>query len=390
MFLFPSEEASEDVETNPQSQRTPLMERLLIKGAKKAEEPLHRTKRLRTWPTEAIRKEIYEECLAQELGLPGDKETLERWRLEKAEDIWKLFTESLPQAEKDRVIYEYAMSYIAQVIANTIHLEAMYTALKPIGQKQWEISSKGLQALTQEDALSTLTERPELFSAKGKKKELPEWIKGAIIYLSLQSSRAGSDVLNPDSTTLPDMAALRNAAIWCLGAHLTIGGEPQSLESTSEIFSGWQKKRAEFDLQLVRISVGEIPEETPVPPTKSSQGKTLPWNLSWRILPITEKEIRELGEKVLNNQSYLDALGLLYKKQLLDRWAVGVTRRGYLRKFEETQGVSARWRTKTLVLNPLDIYVNSRIEDPNPVRLTAKTEVAWTMLTEDLPEPEIV
>jgi hypothetical protein len=404
MIIFKSSKDLEELEVGTQSgpddlpgetprgepaQEDPLTAKSLLRGQKKCLEPLHRNKRLRIWPGEQTRKEIYREVYSQETGLPATRETLEEWRQTKAEEVWKNATESLSEEGRTSVLHEYCVTHIANLVANTIHLEGIYTTLKPLGERQWALASKGLKELTQEENLATITEQANLVEEAKKEGRIPDWIKGAIIYLSLQGSRAGQEALNTKSSRLPESEALKGAACWVLGGHLSISGQPRSLEETTELFRSWTTRRKEINLQLVRIPATDIPEEISVPCPKVNGGE-VPWALGWRILPILEKEIRELANKFLNNQAYFETISKVYKKKFMDRWVSNVARRGYLRKYEEEQSISERWKARTMILDPIDNYIPSkRITAPcEVIRLMAKTEGAWILLTDNLPEPE--
>lgn len=383
MILFQNEEEFERGELISQDQSA-LMGSLITAGIEKSKEPLHRTKKLRGWPSEAIRKGIYLETMVRETGHPPERPALEAWRKKEAEALWITLTKNIPEKWVNTILREHALCHIAKVISNTIHLEKMYTTLKPIGERQWQESSKTLKSLADDTALMSLTEKSK---REGK---IPDWIKGAILYLSLVSSKKVGQMLHRGpSNDIPDMSALKSAADWCLGTHLNVGGEAQSLEETTKLFEGWQIKRAKIELKIVQLEVENIPVESEVPPPEDNENKSLEWNLTWRILPIMEKEIRELGERVLINEAALVALGESYKIKTLDRWANAVAQRSYIRAFEATQNVGERWKTRTLVLNPIDAYASSRIKGKTPLTLTAKTELAWLLGTEDLPEPDL-
>jgi hypothetical protein len=389
MILFRIEEALEEKEIPPHSSQIPLLHCVTTKGEQKQSEPLHKTKKLRVWPGDAFRKEVYREVATQETGLPPTKESLENWKLETAQGLWLELTEGLDTESKKRILREYSICYISNLVTNTIHLENLYASLKPLGIKQWELSSPRLKDLTTEEYLLSITEKPELLSKEGAKKEIPHWIKGAIIYLSLQSSRAGKELLNPNTRAMPELEALRTATNWALGNHFKVGDSQKDLEQTAELFKLWTKKRNEINLELVRIDMSEIPEEISVPAPKL-QDQEMPWTLAWKIVPILEKEIRHLAEDILTNENYLTTISNVYKKRLLDRHISCLARRAYLRKQADIQGVADRWKTRTLVLNPIDNYISQRIKADCPsIRLMAKTEAAWLMLTDNLPEPDI-
>jgi hypothetical protein len=389
MILFKSEESLEEKEIPPNGMDNPLFSCIVKKGEEKLQEPLHRNKKLRTWPGENTRKEIYRAVFSQQTGLPPSRESIEEWKAKTSEELWSRITKNLDEETKRRILKEYAVSYISTLVSNTIHLESLYTTLKPIGQKQWEMSTNTIKELTKEENLLTLTEKPELLTQSGGKKIIPDWIKGSIIYLSLQGSRAGGELLKTAPTRLPTTESLRTATCWALGGHLNIKGTQKTLEETSELFGHWTKQRERIKLELVRIDVSEIPEEIAVP-APTLQEHELPWGLAWRILPVLEKEIRELAEKVLKNENYFQTIANVYKKKLLDRWVSGLARRSYLRSYEENQSVSERWRVRTLILNPIDNYISKRIMgNIDEIKLLSKTEAAWLMLTDILPEPEI-
>jgi hypothetical protein len=389
MILFKSEEKLEEKEVPPNGTENPLFSAIVKRGIEKLSEPLHRNKKLRTWPGENTRKDIYREVFTQQTGLPPSRETMEEWKAEQAEELWRRVTKNLDEETKRKILKEYAVSYISTLVSNTIHLENLYTTLKPIGQKQWEMANNQIKELTKEENLLTLTEKPELLSAGGSKKKIPDWVKGSIIYLSFQGSRAGGELLKPSPTKLPTTDSLRTATCWALGSHLNFKGDQKTLEETSDLFKEWTKKREKIKLELVRVEVAEIPEEISVPPP-TLEGQELPWGLAWKILPILEKEIRQLAEKVLKNENYFVTVSNVYKKKLFDRWVSGVARRAYLRSYEEGQTVSERWRVRTLILNPIDNYISKRIvANIGDIRLLSKTEAAWLMLTDVLPEPEV-
>jgi len=389
MILFRSEEALEEKEVPPQSAESPLINTVVTKGEAKFKEPLHRNKKLRIWPGDTFRKEVYREVATQETGLPPTRESLEDWKKDNAEALWLKLTKDLDQETSKRILKEYSIGYISSLVTNTIHLENLYTSLKPIGNKQWQVSNQKLKSMASEEFLLSLTEKPELLSKDGAKKAIPEWVKGAIIYLSLQGSKAGREMLNPNARSTPELEALRTATNWALGNHLKVGENQKDLEQTTDLFKKWTAKRKEIKLELVRIDMVDIPEEISVPPPKILN-EEMPWTLSWKILPILEKEIRQLAEDILKNENYLNTISSTYKKRVFDRWVSNLGRRAYLRKQSETQGVADRWKTRTLVLNPIDNYISQRIKADCPdIRLMAKTEAAWLMLTDNLPEPEI-
>lgn len=390
MILFKSEEQQEEKEIPPNGVDNPLFSSVIKSGIQKASEPLHRNKKLRTWPSEQCRKAIYREVSAQQTGLPPTRETVESWKSKQASDLWDKVTKNLDDNQKKTILREYAISYIASLVSNTIHLESLYTTLKPLGEKQWELSSNDIKNLTKEENLLSLTEKPELLSHEGTKKIIPDWVKGSIIYLSLQSSKAGAELLKKSPAKLPSSDALRTAASWALGPHLKLDGTQKTLEETNELFHGWTRKREKIQLELVRVELSDIPEEIAVPPP-NFEGHELPWGLAWRILPVLEKEIRQLAEKVLINENYLQTIGNVYKKKLFDRYISNLARRAYLRNHEANQSVSERWKVRTLILNPIDNYISKRIIGDVPeIRLLSKTEAAWLMLTDALPEPNIV
>lgn len=389
MILFKAEEALEEREIPPNGVDKPLLSCIIKKGKEKLQEPLHRNKKLRTWPGEYTRKEIYKEVFSQQTGLPPSREAIEEWKTQQAQELWNKVTQKLDSETIRGILKEYAVSYVSTLVSNTIHLENLYTTLKPIGQKQWDLANNRIKDLTKEENLLALTERPELLSQGGTKKKIPDWIKGSIIYLSFQGSRAGGELLQPFPTKIPSSDSLRTATCWALGSHLNIKGDQKSLEETSDLFHQWTKKREKIKLELVRIEISEIPEEVAVP-APTLDGNELPWGLAWRILPVLEKEIRELAEKVLVNENYFQTIANVYKKRLFDRWVSGTARRTYLRNYEDGQSVSERWRVRTLILNPIDNYISKRITaDIEEIKLLSKTEAAWLMLTDVLPEPDI-
>lgn len=389
MILFKTEEQLEEKEIPPNGMDNPLLTCIVKRGREKVVEPLHRNKKLRSWPGENTRKDIYREVFSQQTGLPPSRESIEEWKTKQAEALWLSITRNLDEEAKRSILKEYSVTYISTLVTNTIHLESLYTTLKPIGQKQWEMATNAIKELTKEENLLSLTERPELLADGGNKKKIPDWVKGSIIYLSFQSSRAGGELLKPKPTTVPSSDSLRTATCWALGYHLNIKGDQKSLEQTSDLFHQWTKKREKIKLELVRIDVSEIPEEVAVPPPML-EGHELPWGLAWRILPVLEKEIRELAEQVLNNENYFHTIANVYKKKLFDRWVSGLARRSYLRTYEEGQSVSERWRVRTLILNPIDNYISKRITaNVDAIKLLSKTEAAWLMLTDVLPEPDI-
>ena len=389
MIIFPQEETFEGPEVEGANQGTlPSLEaRCQLAGVQKSNEPLHRNKRLRGWPTERVRKEIYVETMSQETGRPPDRVSLEQWRSKKAEELWKQISENIDPEEQKRVLYEFAVCHVAKLIANTIHLEKMYTTLKPIGQRQWELSSDELKALTDENSLQNLME----VSKEKAPKKIPEWVKGAIIYLSLQSSRRGMPDLCQKAAVAPEVAALKSAAEWCLGNHLKHKGEFQSLEQTTEIFEKWQGKRQKVNMHIAHLTVDEIPKEEEVNPVLDNKGNVIPWLLGWKILPIMEEEIRELSQRILENEAAMHALGESFRKQVMDRWINGIVRRAYIRSYENRPdtGVGTRWRNRAIIFNPVDSYINNRMESPSLLRTMAKTETAWHLLTEDLPEETV-
>jgi hypothetical protein len=377
MTLFPDEEATELLEIENPEGITGVINKA---GREKSAEPRHRTKRLRGWPGEAALMEIYREGYIQEKGRPPTKADMEQWRQEKGETLWEEATEGLAEGEAERIIRENAICHVAKVVANTIHLEEMYTTLKPIGTKQWELASKGLRSLTDTENLMAL--------ADTKQEKIPQWVKGAIIYLSLLGSRAGAPKLQANDEKVPDMNALKHAAQWCLGGHLRVGGVEQTLEETTSLFEKYGKLRKKMDLELTALKATEIPIEMEVKPPKTLEGAEIPWNLGWRLLPITEKEIRELADKVLTAESAIWTLGLGFKRKLLNRWTSAGTRRAYLRHWAEKKELADRWVEKTLVLAPVDKYISNKMPAGTPLRMIAKTESAWVLATEDLPEPE--
>jgi hypothetical protein len=384
MELFQNETALEKAELD-KSAVSALTAHFLKAGEEKLKEPRSRTKKLRSWPSEAVRKNIYLETMVQETGEPPDRTALEAWKQKEARKLWASLVQSMPPECEQTVLREHAICHIAKIIANTIHLEKMYTTLKPIGERQWADASKGLKALADENALKAITEKTNTGPAK-----IPDWVKGAILYLSLINSKKADQMIRPGQIIdIPDSGALKAAAEWCLGTHLKIKGQPQTLEETTRFFEGWQIKRAKIDLHLAQLEIREIPQESEVPPPKDLAGNPMSWNLTWRILPIVEKEIRELADRILQNDGALSALGDSFKKKTFDRWNNAVAQRGYMRALEESHGVGERWMSRMLVFNPVDSFVSDQIKTSFPLRWVAKTESAWQLTTEDLPEPEV-
>lgn len=380
MTLFQDEAPLEETEQDPQGPENILQKKILLLGEEKTEEPLHRTKRLRGWPTEQCKKTLFQETYHQEQGMPGSKDVIELWKDQKAQELWETITQNITDTDKTRILREYGIAHIAQTICNTIRLEHLYTHLKPIGQNQWSVSPPPLKKIVSEESLLQITETPELFVEKGKKKEISEWVRGAILYLSLQDKT--------NTRPEPEPQAIKNAALWCLKNHLAISGQFKNLEETNKIFSEWNKHREKIQLKIEKISLQDIPEEVQVPPPLQEDGE-LPWILCWRILPVLEKEIREVGEKILQNPAHVESIGSIYKKKLFDRWISNASRRAYLRRFEDSQGVAERWRTKTLIYTPINNFISSKIQGENPhLRLLAKTEAVWMLVTEKLPEQE--
>lgn len=387
--IFPSERENETKEEEYSKGEDPLMTKLREFGEKKLEEPLHRTKALRAWPTEKDREEIYQEMVSQLSGTLPSKEAIEAWKSQLGKNLWEIFTTTMEESEKERVLKENAIQYIAKIVANTIHMEHLYRQLKSIGEQQWEVSSKGLKTLVEEDSLLSITERPELFELGNRRGKIEDWVKGTIIYFALQRSMQGNFLLKKTVSVTPDINALKEAALWCLSPHFKVQEEEKTLEETREIFEHWKKKREKIDLKIVPLKIQEIPEEIPVPDPTDKNGLRLPWNLTWRIIPILEKEIRELGEEILKKESFMKSLSDIYKKKLFDRWTTNFIRRSYIRLQQLREKTSERWRVKTLILSPTDVYVNERIAGETLIKLTAKTEAVWYNLTEELPEPNI-
>lgn len=384
MTLFQNEAGIENGELDAKL-NSALTNKLITAGADKVKEPHNRTKKLRGWPSERVRKEIYLETMVRETGQPPERAALETWKQKESTKLWETLTKNLSPEWERKILKEHAICHIAKVIANTIHLESMYTTLRPIGERQWTEASKGLRSLADENALHALTEKGN------ERTKIPDWIKGAILYLSLISSKKVSPMLRRGpSDEIPDPGALKAAAEWCLGTHLKIGGTAQSLEETSKFFEGWQKRRGKMNLHMAQLEIKEIPQESEVPPPTDSEGRILGWNLTWRILPIVEAEIRELGERVLINESALQALGESFKRKTFDRWSNAIAQRGYIRSFEAPRGAGERWMTRMLILNPVDGYISDQIKGETPLRLAAKTEAAWQLITEDLPEPDLI
>jgi hypothetical protein len=386
MILFKDEGDIEEVEVDLTDCKDLVIERLVKAGEKKAKEVLHRNKRLRTWPSEHARGLVYQEILTQAHGVPPSREAIEIWKAEKAEEFWDRSTRNLPIETREYILREFGMSYISNLVANAIHLESLYTTLKPIGEKQWELSPQNIRESVHEDQLAAITENKEIRQGKFS---LPNWIKGAIIFLSLQSSKNGRLALSEKNKSVPHSDSIKEATNWCLGNHISIGGKKKSLVETTEVFNKWQENRKKINLHLVKIPIEEIPEEVPVPDPEID-GKRTPWGPTWKILPIKEEEIRMLGEKVLANRNYQISIGNIYKKKLFDRWTSSVMRRSYIRTYEASQPVSDRWKTRTLIFNPINLYIPTRITFECPeLRIIAKTETTWSRVTDNLPEPEV-
>lgn len=100
MILFASEEHLESPEESPETAGDRLLALALSRGEKKTEEPHHRNKKLRAWPSEASRKEIYLECLSQETGSLPERETLETWKLSRANKLWEELTQNISEEDK--------------------------------------------------------------------------------------------------------------------------------------------------------------------------------------------------------------------------------------------------------------------------------------------------
>jgi len=378
--LFPDEFNLEELEQHPQGSNAVLYQKIQKMGQEKTEEPLHRAKTLRGWPTEHNKKALFQEIYNQETGKIGGRDDIEEWKETRACELWETITVNLSESEKKRILKEYSISHISQTICNTIRLEEIYRNLKPLGESLWKITPPKIKPLLERESLRDLTEDQNLFLINGKEKEILDWVKGAILYLALQNK--------PNLASTPDPAYVRSAALWCLNPHLHLLGKKTTLEETNEIFNGWNLHRQKIRLLIETLPIQLIPEETKVTPPLLHE-KELPWILAWRILPILEKEIRTIGEKILHDTPRIHALGTVYKKRLFDRWIVNSIRRAYLRKFEDSQTTAEKWRNKTLIFTPINNFITFKIPGESPhLRLIAKTEAVWMLLSEKLPEQE--
>jgi hypothetical protein len=406
MVLFRDEEQLEQRELEKALKSDAVIRALVKQGEQKTEEPLHRNRKLKDWPSESAKRKIFGEVLAEVNGLPPrtrsiepaelsayksnvpneegklthPTKSVEQWKARQSQTLWEEITKDMAEPEKERVIEEFAIHHVSQILSNTIHLEALYTSLKPLGEKQWELASVEIK----NGYLSSIGE------GKPSDATIPDWVKGVILYLALQGGRHGSEVLKERSRTIPEPKSMKAAADWCLGPQIT----PSKKESTSiqlpgfQAFEEWNNIRIQSQLELVHLPLEEIHAQNPAKPALEGECE-LPWILAWRIPPTPDKSVRALGSNLMKDVLFNQKITMIFKKRLFERWCIGVCRRAYIRKFEGSRTIADRWQTCSLILNPINNYIPTRFDAKNQeLRLLAKTESAWTILTGELPEPE--
>jgi hypothetical protein len=378
------------------SEEDPLLEAAIQTGNTKVEEPQHKTKRLRNWPGEKVRREIYKAAFIKSTNEKYDNNDLtnfNHWKQKEADKLWEKYTSGLPETEVHRLLEEYAIYHISNSIANILHLETIYTSLKPLGEKQWEIVPASVKEYANEEAIAAITDKNPSLYANGKLKKLDTWIKGSILYLGFIESRYGKDSLVPTPNTPPDQSPLHRAAIWAIQPHLEIKGIPTSLQETNAIFEKFKevRKRENVKLELLQKSIQHLYNEELYPCPQLDPTLVCPWIICWNFLPIQEPQLRKIAKKLTENKAYFEAICNIYKRRILDRWVANVARRAYTRTDTGNSTISKRWNAKMLIWQPMDKYVNDQISANVPyIKLTTKTEFIWAYTTEDLPEPEYI
>ena len=144
--------------------------------------------------------------------------------------IWDNTCEELSEEGLLKIEQEVEIAYITNEITKVIKLEQYYTSLKPMGELSWQKASLELKELVEDQALIYITENPSLLVAidnPTKRRELPDWVRGIIISKAIQGSSGSRETLNPATRIKPEAQAFREAAVWSLGTHLTIGGKAQ-------------------------------------------------------------------------------------------------------------------------------------------------------------------
>ena len=374
--------------SNPFHSSLPYLLTIIQKrSAEKVLEPLHRNPRLRAWPSEAERRTIYRELYFQEHQVEPSLEKLQPWKQKKADALWREALASFPKDQEEHILQEYAISHIAQNLSEPILLETTYTPLKSLGQQQWDRSSDRLRQFASEEKLLNSTESPQLLTENGKPKKLPNWQKGLILYQALQNSHLASEIQNTSPNVTPNLTALKSAAHWALGSHLTHENKQHDLQATIHLLEEFKQHRQDpkINFQLIPEPIKFSINEAITPTPRDNDGRQAPWILTWKIIPNKHDAIREAALKHLQNPEYRDALKAHCKRKLLDRWITNLTRRLYFRILYKTINETERY-TLTSTFVTTDNLINLKILAKAPInQLIAKTEQSWNILTHGLP-----
>lgn len=362
----------------------PILQKLT---SEKIVEPLHRNPRLRSWPSSSDRRTIYRELYFHHHQIEPSLEKLQTWKQQKADALWLSALAHFSEDQEEHILREYSITHIAQNLSEPIFLEETYTPLKTIGQAQWNRSSDRLRQFASEEKLLSSTDSPELLTENGKTIKIPDWQKGLILYHALQNSHLASEIPNPSPNLTPNLTALKSAARWALGPHLTQDNKPQNLEATIHLLEEFKEARQKptINLQLVpepvKFSINEAISPTP----RDNDGRIAPWILTWKIIPNKHATIRETALKQLEAPEYREALRAQYKRKFLDRWITNLTRRIYFRKLYTITNQTERYKLSSTFAT-IDNLINIKMPANTPlIHLMAKTEHSWNILTHKLP-----
>lgn len=340
------------------------------------------------WPNEAI----LNQAIGQAMDLhPNYAESVHTEEIkhefleEISEIIWEKTSEDLTEESIQTIEKEVEIAFITQEITKVIKLEQHYTSLKPLGQLFWERSSHQLKEMVEDKALLYITENPTLLKSlknPNARREIPDWIRGLIITRALQGNNGSRETLNPASRIKPDAQAFREAAIWVLNTHLSIGNQPQYIEDTIKTFEDLKIRRKKVNLNLKTIPANEIIPETPISPPLSRTGGSYQWLLCWGFLPNTDIEVRELAETWSKSSKGSDNIKSQYRFRILQRVITFLIRQQILQKYDARATLRENWMAKTGIKEPIMEYLKTRVPKENRLLFSIIfTESVWKQFT---------
>lgn len=340
--------------------------------------------KLINWPGEAN----INEALKSAMNLhPNYSESLENEALRREfleeinELIWGKLCEEISEEGIANIEKEIEIAYITKEISKVIKLEQYYTSIQPLGTLFWERASHELKSLVDDESLIYITEEPNILVSKtnpNQKREIPDWIRGIILAYALQGSSGSKESLNPKTRIKPDASAFRNAALWALGDHLNVHGQPTFLEETLQTFKELQKKRKQANLNLKIIPADKIIPEVEVPPPNGKDGRQYPWLLCWGFLPNTDLEVRELADTWKKKSEGKSSIHNQYRYSMLQRTINFLAKANLLQNYEGRATLRENWLAKNGIKEPTLLYLKERIPNNNHLLFSIiYTESVW-------------